>query len=206
MLVQVTKRCIDLLGAFLGICLLTPFFMYLALRIRAESPGPVFFRGVRVGKGGRRFRIFKFRTMVPDAERRGGPSTPEDDPRVTSFGRFLRRYKLDELPQLLNVLRGEMSLVGPRPEVPIYADMLAGEERAILNVKPGITDWASIWNPNEGALLAGEADPERAYLERIRPTKIKLQLHYVRQASLATDIKILYGTMATLISSDGKGL
>lgn len=200
------KRCLDIGAALIGLFLLTPLFMYVALRIRAGSPGPVFFRGIRVGREGKRFRIFKFRTMVEDAERKGGPSTPDDDPRITPFGRLLRKHKLDELPQLLNVLTGEMSLVGPRPEVPVYADMLAGEERAILDVKPGITDWASIWNSDEGALLAGEPDPERAYLEKIRPKKIQLQLDYVRKPSLVTDLKILYDTMTTLIGSNGKGL
>jgi lipopolysaccharide/colanic/teichoic acid biosynthesis glycosyltransferase len=136
--------------------------------------------------------------MVADAESLGGPSTADDDPRITRAGRWLRRYKLDELPQLINVLRGEMSLVGPRPEVPQYAALLAGEERAILSVRPGMTDWASIWDMDEGQALAGSADAERKYLEEIRPQKVRLQLKYVREQSLATDLQIIAQTAARL--------
>jgi lipopolysaccharide/colanic/teichoic acid biosynthesis glycosyltransferase len=144
--------------------------------------------------------------MVMNADRIGGPSTSDDDPRVTRIGKFLRKYKLDELPQLLNVLKGEMSLVGPRPEVPVYADMFTSEEKAILSVLPGMTDWASIWNSDEGALLAGEPDPEKAYLEKIRPTKIKLQLKYVREHSLSTDLRIIGQTLFTLLQSRSRAL
>jgi lipopolysaccharide/colanic/teichoic acid biosynthesis glycosyltransferase len=143
--------------------------------------------------------------MVADAESRGGPSTPEDDPRITRVGRWLRRSKLDELPQLVNVLRGEMSLVGPRPEVPQYAALLAGEERAILSVRPGMTDWASIWDMDEGQTLAGSADAERKYLEEIRPQKVRLQLKYVREQSLATDLRIIAQTAARLFRLRGAG-
>ena len=142
--------------------------------------------------------------MVVNAEKIGGPSTPDDDPRITRIGRKLRKYKLDELPQLFNVFLGEMSLVGPRPEVKCYTDMFTAEEKAILSVRPGITDWASIWNPDEGSILAGAADPEAAYLELIRPTKVKLQLKYVREQSLATDLKILWETMMVLVNPRAK--
>jgi len=137
--------------------------------------------------------------MVADAEKIGGPSTADDDPRITKLGRFLRKYKLDELSQLINVLRGEMSLVGPRPEVQHYVDMFTEEEKAILSVRPGITDWASLWNPDEGAILAGSPDPEKAYMEKIRPQKLKLQLKYVRKHSFWIDLKIILLTLKSII-------
>lgn len=195
---QVLKRLFDLTCAALALLLLWPAFLVIALLIRLDSPGPALYRGTRVGLGGRLFQILKFRTMVVGADRIGGPSTADDDPRITRVGRWLRRYKLDELPQLINVLRGEMSLVGPRPEVPQYAALLTGEERAILSVRPGMTDWASIWDIDEGQALAGSADAERKYLEEIRPQKVRLQLKYVREQSLATDLRILARTAARL--------
>lgn len=147
------KRLFDIVFSLLGLIILSPFILVLAILIKEEDGGSVFYRGVRVGRHGKPFRIFKFRTMVVNAENIGGPSTPDDDPRITGIGRFLRKYKLDELPQLINVLKGEMSLVGPRPEVPHYVNMLTKEERAILSVRPGITDWASICNSDEGAVI-----------------------------------------------------
>jgi len=137
--------------------------------------------------------------MVIDAEKLGASSTSDDDPRITRIGKFLRKYKLDELPQLINVLLGDMSLVGPRPEVRKFTDLYTEEEKAILTVRPGITDWASIWNPDEGAILAGSADPDQDYLEKIRPEKIRLQLKYVRERTFWTDIKIILLTLKTII-------
>jgi lipopolysaccharide/colanic/teichoic acid biosynthesis glycosyltransferase len=167
--------------------------------IRKEDGGPIFYRGIRIGRYGKLFKIFKFRTMVVNAEKLGGPSTADDDPRITKTGKFLRKYKLDELPQLMNVLKGEMSFVGPRPEVQHYVDMFTEEEKAILNVRPGITDWASLWNPDEGALLKGSKDPEKAYMEKIRPEKLKLQLKYVREGSFRIDLKIILLTLKTIM-------
>jgi len=138
--------------------------------------------------------------MVVEAEKIGGPSTADDDPRITAIGHKLRRLKLDELPQLFNVLKGDMSLVGPRPEVRHYTDMFSKEEKAILNVRPGITDWASLWNPDEGKMLAGSPDPEKTYMEKIRPTKLRLQLKYVREKSLRNDIVIILQTLKTMVS------
>jgi lipopolysaccharide/colanic/teichoic acid biosynthesis glycosyltransferase len=138
------KRAFDLASATAGLVLLSPLFLALAVAIKIESRGPVFYRGVRVGRGGRPFRIFKFRSMVADAERRGASSTNAADPRVTRCGTVIRRFKLDELAQLINVLRGDMSLVGPRPEVQKFVDLYTDEEKAILSVRPGITDWSSI--------------------------------------------------------------
>ena len=133
--------------------------------------------------------------MVVDAEKRGGSSTSEDDPRITRTGNILRKHKLDELPQLINVLRGDMSFVGPRPEVKKFTDMYTEKEKAILTVRPGITDWASLWNSDEGAILKGSPDPDKDYLEKIRPEKIRLQLQYVREQSFRTDIKIIFLTL-----------
>jgi lipopolysaccharide/colanic/teichoic acid biosynthesis glycosyltransferase len=171
----------------------------LAFLIKKEDGGPVFYRGVRVGKDSKLFKIFKFRTMVVNAEKIGGPSTADDDPRITKVGNFIRKHKLDELPQLINVLKGEMSFVGPRPEVQYYVDMFSEEERAILTVRPGITDWASIWNPDEGAMLAGSLDPEMTYMETIRPEKIRLQLKYAGERSFWSDIKIIFETLWTIV-------
>ncbi|MFX0197393.1 MAG: sugar transferase [Candidatus Hodarchaeota archaeon] len=189
----------DIIVSLMGLLLLFPLLLFMAFFIKFEDKGPIFYRGVRVGRYGKSFRIFKFRTMVVNAEELGGPSTAGDDPRITKIGRRLRKYKLDELPQLINVLRGEMSFVGPRPEVQHYVDMFSEKERAILSVRPGITDWASLWNPDEGAVLAGSPDPEKAYMEKIRPTKIELQLKYVKKRSFWIDLQIIAQTFLTIL-------
>ena len=193
------KRIFDIVCAAGGVVTLSPLLCWIAWRIRREDGGLVFYRGERVGLHGKPFRIFKFRTMVVDAERLGASSTSDDDQRITSIGKFLRKYKLDELPQLINVLAADMSLVGPRPEVKKFTDMYTDEEKIILGVRPGITDWASLWNPDEGALLKGSFDPDKDYLEKIRPEKIRLQLKYVRERSFWTDIKIIFLTLKTII-------
>jgi len=193
------KRALDILLSFFGFVVVSPVFLAIAILIKKQDGGPVFFRGVRVGRFGKPFRIFKFRTMVLNAEKLGGPSTADDDPRITRVGKFVRKFKLDELPQLINVLKGEMSIVGPRPEVQMYVDMFTEEEKAILSVRPGITDWASIWNPDEGAILAGSPDPEKTYMEKIRPEKIRLQLKYVRERSFWNDLKIIAETIITIL-------
>ena len=176
-----------------------PFLIFFSIVIKLNSKGPVFYRGKRIGRYGKPFRIYKFRTMVVDAENLGGPSTADNDSRITKIGKFLRKYKLDELPQLINVLKGEMSFVGPRPEVQHYVDMFTEEEKAILNVRPGITDWASLWNPDEGAMLKGTKDPEKTYMEKIRPEKIKLQMKYVKNHSFLVDLKIILLTIKTVL-------
>jgi lipopolysaccharide/colanic/teichoic acid biosynthesis glycosyltransferase len=192
------KRLFDIVFAAFFLVLFSPFFLLAALMIKASSPGPVFYRGVRVGQGGRLFRMFKFRTMVADAEKRGASSTAEDDPRLTPVGRFLRQYKLDEWPQLLNVLVGQMSFVGPRPQVEWATKLYTEEQKALLTVRPGITDYASIRFCNEAEILSGSSDPDRDYLERIAPEKIRLALEYVKKRSLAMDIKIIFATVAVL--------
>ncbi|HEY8686951.1 MAG TPA: sugar transferase [Chloroflexota bacterium] len=195
----------DLVVALAGLLLASPAFVVVALLIRREDGGPVFYTPIRVGKGGRPFRMYKFRTMLVNADRIGGPSTAGDDPRLTRFGARIRRYKVDELPQLINVVRSEMSLVGPRPEVQHYVDMYSPAEREILSVKPGITDWASIKYRNEAEILRGAADPEQAYMERIRPGKIALGLEYVRRQSVWVDLSILAATARAVLTPAGPG-
>jgi lipopolysaccharide/colanic/teichoic acid biosynthesis glycosyltransferase len=200
------KYLFDKILSSLGICTLAPLFLALFILIKSEDGGPVFYRGTRVGKYGRPFRVFKFRTMVVDAEKNGTSSTSDEDPRITRIGKFLRKYKLDELPQLINVLKGDMSIVGPRPEVKKFTELFSEEEKAILTVRPGITDWASIWNSDEGSVLAGAEDPDRAYFELIRPTKIKLQLKYVRESSLITDLKIILLTLLAIVRPESQAV
>jgi lipopolysaccharide/colanic/teichoic acid biosynthesis glycosyltransferase len=178
----------------LGLVLASPALLVIWARIKLDHDGPVIYSGRRVGLGGREFFMHKFRTLVPDADRVGGPNTPDDDPRLTRTGRFLRRYKLDELPQLFNVLKGEMSFVGPRPQVPGEVAGYTAEERELLNVRPGITDWASLKFSNEGEILQGPEDPDRAYAELIRPEKMRLGLQYARHGTMRDDIDILVKT------------
>jgi lipopolysaccharide/colanic/teichoic acid biosynthesis glycosyltransferase len=196
------KRAFDFLVALIALVVVSPVLLVLAIIIKLTSEGPVFYRGVRIGLDGKPFHIFKFRTMVINAEKLGGSATAEDDPRITAIGRFIRRNKLDEFPQFINVLVGDMSLVGARPEVKKYVDMYSQEEKAILELRPGITDWASIWNSNEAAVLEGSSDPEKTYEELIRPTKLALQLFYTRNHSLWVDVKILFHTAAKLVFED----
>lgn len=192
-----TKRLFDVVVSAVVLVLLAPVFLVVALAIKLDSSGPVFFRGIRVGRHGRSFRIFKFRTMVANAEKVGGSSTAADDPRITRVGRWVRRFNLDELPQFINVLKGEMSIVGPRPQVPWAVELYTEEEREILSVHPGITDWATVWVGDEGDLLRGSRDPDREYLEKIWPEKRRLQLEYVRNHSLWVDFRIMLATLKT---------
>jgi lipopolysaccharide/colanic/teichoic acid biosynthesis glycosyltransferase len=196
------KRLFDIVASALGLVLLSPVMMLVAIWIRIDSPGPVFYRGERGGRRNRPFRIFKFRSMVLNADRVGGPSTSDLDPRITRPGAFIRGHKLDEVSQLINVLLGDMSIVGPRPQVLSYTKEYAGEYAEILSVRPGITDWATIWNSDEGAVLAGAADPDRAYDILINPTKLRLQLRYVRERSFRTDLRIVYCTLRRIFDPD----
>ncbi|MDB4949650.1 MAG: hypothetical protein JWM27_2299 [Gemmatimonadetes bacterium] len=192
------KRAFDLAAAAAGIAVAAPALAVIAAAVRLDSPGPVLYLGRRTGLHGKPFQMFKFRTMVTDAERVGGPSTGLDDPRVTRVGRVLRRYKLDELPQLINVLRGEMSLVGPRPEVPQYTAEYRGDETLILTVKPGITDYASLHFIRLDEAL-GSHEPDRVYEEQVRPVKNALRVRYAREQGFATDMRILVRTMRKLL-------
>jgi len=192
------KRTFDLVAAGIGLVLLAPLLLLIAVAIRIDSPGPVFFRQERIGRGGRPFRIHKFRTMYVGAEHNGGQLTVGGDPRITRVGRVLRRYKLDELPQLIDVVQGTMSLVGPRPEVPRYVALYDEAQRKVLLLTPGITDVASIAYRNENELLSASDDPEREYIERIMPDKIRLNLEYARSATLTSDIKVILRTLGLL--------
>lgn len=193
------KRLFDIIFSFIGLIFVSPLFLLVTVLIKREDNGPVFYKGERVGRNRVSFKMFKFRSMVINADKIGGSSTSDDDPRLLKIGKFLRKFKLDELPQLINVLKGEMSFVGPRPEVKLYVDMFTEEEEKILTVRPGITDWASLWNSDEGSILAGSEDPEKAYMEKIRPTKLKLQLKYVRENSLWIDFKIIILTLLKIV-------
>lgn len=199
-----SKRLFDVIVSALALVLLAPLLAAVALAIRLDSPGPVFFRQERVGRHGVPFRIHKFRTMFVDAERRGLPITVGEDPRITRAGRWLRRTRLDELPQLIDVLQGTMSLVGPRPEVPRYVALYppALRERA-LAVRPGITDPVSLAHLDEAALLARAADPEREYVERILPAKVAAAAEYAERATLASDLAVIARTVAALLRAAG---
>lgn len=193
------KRLFDIICSFIGILVFLPLFAIISIMVKRSSPGPILYLANRVGINGKLIKIYKFRTMLQDADKKGGPSTAADDPRLTKNGKFLKKFQLDELPQLFNVFLGSMSLVGPRPEVPLYVDMMSSEEREIiLSVKPGMTDWASLWNFHEAEILKGSADPEKKYMEEIRPKKINLQIKYVKERSLWIDIKIIFLTIFKL--------
>ncbi|WP_243295381.1 sugar transferase [Geothrix mesophila] len=191
-------RLFDFLGAILGLVLLSPGLVLLAVLIRLVDGGPVFYRQVRVGRGGRPFRIWKFRTMVVDADRIGRPLTVSGDPRVTRTGAWLRRWKLDELPQLINVVTGEMGFVGPRPEVPRFVALYTEAQRRVLDLRPGITDLASIAYRNESDLLEGHEDPESHYIGTILPDKIRINLDYAAKAGLWRNLKVILATLGLL--------
>jgi lipopolysaccharide/colanic/teichoic acid biosynthesis glycosyltransferase len=194
------KRAFDLAVAALGLLLTAPLLASIAVAIKCDSAGPVLFRQDRVGRGGRIFRIHKFRTMVVDASTRGTSLTVGDDARITRVGRFLRRSKLDELPQLLDVLAGAMSLVGPRPELPQYVALYPAALRdKVLRVRPGITDPVSLTFVDESALLARAPDPEREYVEVILPRKLTAAAEYAEHATLVTDLRIITRTLQTVL-------
>ena len=195
----VLKRLFDLSAALVALVLLSPLMALLAMFIKLHDGGPVLYAGRRVGKDGKPFGMYKFRSMVLDADKIGGSSTPDDDPRITPIGKFLRRSKLDELPQLFNVARGEMSVVGPRPQVQWAVDLYTPEQRRVLTVPPGITDYASVRFPNEGEILKGSTDPDRDYMEKIHPEKMRLSLEYVRHRSLLTDLKVIVQTFLAIL-------
>lgn len=189
------KRLLDIVLSSIVLILLSPLFLIIAVLIKLDSKGPVFFKGVRVGKEGKPFIPYKFRTMVVEADKMGPSSTAVNDPRITKVGGVLRRFNLDELPQFVNVLKGQMSIVGPRPQVPWAVALYTEEERAVLTVRPGITDWATIWVGDLGERLRGSSDPDKDYMEKIWPQKRRLQLEYVRNHSLWIDFQIMAKTL-----------
>ena len=193
------KRCFDITASALGLLFLALPFIVIAVIIKATSKGPVYFRQVRVGKDGKEFRIFKFRTMVVDAEKKGMQITVGADSRITGIGKFLRKTKIDELPQLINVLIGQMSFVGPRPEVPRYVAMYSDYQRNILKIKPGITELASIVYRDENDVLAKSEDPEATYINEIMPKKIELNMQYMQKLGFWYDIKLIFMTFAAIL-------
>lgn len=198
------KRLFDILASGFGLILLSPVFLIMSIVITLDSPGGVFFRGPRVGKNGKVFRIFKFRSMVKDCEGKGKWNVGDNDNRITKTGHFLRKTKLDEIPQLINVFLGNMSFVGPRPELQIYVDMYTDEEKKILDLKPGITDYASMVNIAQFETFTKAVDPDEAYLKYIRPLKIKLQLYYREHHSFFGDIRIIFWTIYKVLTHSNK--
>ncbi|HLV14386.1 MAG TPA: sugar transferase [Xanthomarina sp.] len=194
------KRIFDIVFSFFGLIILLPLLLILAILLKIESKGPLFYLQSRVGRYGKDFKIFKFRTMFVGSDKKGLLTLGDRDPRVTRIGYYLRKYKLDELPQLINVLIGNMSFVGPRPEVRKYVDYYSKEDLIILNVKPGITDYASITYRDEAELLKGTSNPEQFYIENIMPKKIELNKKYINSPSLLTDLKIIFSTIQIIIS------
>ena len=194
------KRIFDIFASGLGLIALSPLFAVLAVWIKADSKGPVFYRQTRVGRDNKDFRLFKFRSMRPDSDKLGLITVGGRDPRVTRSGYYIRKYKLDELPQLINVFRGDMSLVGPRPEVRKYVDMYTPGQMRVLSVRPGITSLASIRYRNENDILAAADDPDKCYIEQVMPDKLKIDLEYVEKASLWTDIKLIFSTFKEIVT------
>jgi len=194
------KRLLDVILSCIAIVVLAPLFITVAIAIKAGSEGPVFYRQKRVGKLGAEFLMMKFRTMYVGADKSGLLTIANEDNRITAIGRFLRRYKLDELPQFFNVLRGDMSIVGPRPEVKKYVDMYTPEQRTVLNILPGITDFASIKYNNEAEVLAAQPNPEEYYIEHIMPEKIRLNQVYIQQPTVGNYFRIIFLTISRLLS------
>ena len=188
------KRIFDLLASTIGLIILSPLFLLISIAIKLESKGKIFYQQKRVGLNGKEFKLIKFRSMYENSDKKG-LLTIGNDNRITKVGKFLRKYKLDELPQLINVIKGEMSIVGPRPEVKKYVEQYTEEQKKVLSVKPGITEFASIEYRNENELLAKSKNPEKTYIEKIMPKKLDLNLKYVRERGMITDLKIIFLTL-----------
>ncbi len=193
------KRLFDIIFSFIGLVLLLPFFLTIGLLISLDSRGGIFYKQVRVGINGKDFLLLKFRSMRTDADKNGLLTVGGRDSRITRVGYFIRKYKLDELPQLINVLVGEMSLVGPRPEVRKYVNLYNNEQKMVLSVKPGITDYASIEYSNENELLGKAQNPEQVYIDEIMPAKLQLNLKYIAEQGMVTDFKIILNTLLKIV-------
>jgi lipopolysaccharide/colanic/teichoic acid biosynthesis glycosyltransferase len=198
---QTMKRLFDFIFALIGLIILSPILILISLLILLTMGWPIYYRQTRIGKDQELFKIIKYRSMVKDADRKGPAFTVGGDPRITSVGRFLRKHKLDELPQLLNVFAGKMSIVGPRPEVQKYVEKYDSEQIRVFSVKPGLTDPASIVYRDEEAVLSRYDDVEKAYIERILPAKLKLNLAYIDKATFLTDLGLIFRTLRKLFSS-----
>ena len=194
------KRIFDIICSFIGLIILSPLFIIICLLVGLTSRGGIFYLQTRVGKNNKDFKLFKFRTMFTDSDKKGLLTVGGRDPRITSIGYYLRKYKLDELPQLLNVFFGSMSLVGPRPEVRKYVDLYNADQKKVLLVKPGITDYASLEYFSENELLAKSSKPEETYINEIMPAKLELNKKYIFEHSLLTDIKIIFKTLKKIVS------
>ena len=192
-------RFFDFILSLVGLVVLAPIFIVLAIWIKIDSKGPVFYKQVRVGQNGIDFGLFKFRSMVVDADKKGLITVGGRDPRITRSGYFIRKYKLDELPQLINVLLGDMSLVGPRPEVRKYVELYTDEQQRVLSVKPGITDYASIEYMDENEILGKSNDPEKTYIEEIMPEKIKYNMKYIQNKNVSEYFKIIFLTLLKIV-------
>jgi lipopolysaccharide/colanic/teichoic acid biosynthesis glycosyltransferase len=196
---QPHRRLIDLVAATAGLLIVSPLFALIAIAVKIDDGGPVFYRQERVGRGGQPFRMWKFRTMVKDADKQGPLLTVGRDRRVTRVGATLRKTKLDELPQLFNVITGEMTFVGPRPEVQRYVDLYTPEQRRVLALVPGITDEASIKHRHESEVLGRSEDPERTYVEEIMPEKIRINLEYAEHSTVASDLRVIMRTVTKIL-------
>ncbi len=194
------KRIFDVFASGCGLLVLSPLFLIMAVWIKLDSPGPVFYRQTRVGRGNKDFRLFKFRSMVVGADKKGLITVGGRDPRITRSGYFIRKYKLDEFPQLINVFLGDMSLVGPRPEVRKYVDMYTPEQLQVLDVRPGVTSLASIRYRNENDILAAAENPDKCYIEKVMPDKLAIDLEYVANHSFCYDIKLIFMTFWEIVS------
>ncbi len=193
------KRCFDILSSLLVLVVLSPFFLMLCLAIVIDSRGGIFFTQKRVGKNNRDFKLYKFRSMVSNAEKSGQLTVGTNDRRITKVGAFIRKYKLDEFPQLINIIKGDMSIVGPRPEVRKYVDLYNEEQKKVLSVRPGLTDYASLEYINENEILGKASDPEKVYIEEIMPAKLQLNLRYIREQGLKTDLNIIFRTIGKIL-------
>jgi lipopolysaccharide/colanic/teichoic acid biosynthesis glycosyltransferase len=193
------KRLFDVVFSIFGLIVLSPVFIFISVYILSDSKGGIFYRQRRVGKNNKDFSLIKFRTMVSGADSKGLLTIGDQDNRITNTGKWLRKYKLDELPQLFNILKGEMSIVGPRPEVRKYVDLYTSEQKKVLSVRPGLTDYASLEYMNENEILTTYSDPEKAYIEKIMPEKLRLNLNYIKEQRMVTDLKIILRTLLKIL-------
>ena len=194
------KRLFDILFSLLSLIILSPLFLIIAFLIKIDSKGGAFYIQKRVGKNNKDFNLIKFRTMFVKSDRQGLLTVGERDNRITGIGKWIRKYKIDELPQLINILKGEMSFVGPRPEVRKYVELYDDRQKQVLSVKPGLTDYASLEYVNENKILAGFSDPEKAYIEQIMPAKLELNLQYIKEQGLLADLNIIIKTLNFLVN------
>ncbi len=193
----IIKRIFDFFAALIGLILLLPLFIIIALWIIIDSKGGIFYKQERIGKNGQPFKLYKFRSMRPNSDKQG-QITIGNDNRITKVGQFIRQYKIDELPQLINILKGEMSVVGPRPEVKKYVNLYTDEQKKVLTVKPGLSDYASIEYFDEQTILGQADDPDKEYIEVVMPAKLKLNLKYIKDKNLSTDFKIIFKTLGKI--------